>query len=212
VLDVGANRGQFGLGLRDLGYTGHIISFEPVAASLEALRTTAARHEPWKVFPYALGAREGTAEINVTENTVFSSLLTPDDKSLRRFPANRTERRETIEVKRLDQILDSCMNGIVCPHLYLKLDTQGFDLEVLRGAEAILPGVLALQTEVSFRNIYYAMHDFTESIAEFRSRGFEVVDFLPGMRDIDHLSAIEMDCVMVRRPLWEPRMGTQDTR
>jgi FkbM family methyltransferase len=202
VIDVGANQGQYGLSLRGIGYSGQIVSFEPVKSNLDVLRVTAARHEPWKVVPYALGTISGTAEINVTENTVFSSLLEPDDTSRRRFPSNRVERRETIEIRRLDQVLSDYIADIANPNLYLKLDTQGFDLEVFRGAESILPSVLALQTELSFRNIYHSMHDFTESITEFRSQGFEVVDFLPGVRDIDRLSAIEMDCIMVRRPRW----------
>ncbi len=203
VIDVGANRGQYGLSLRGIGYTGHIISFEPVRSNIDVLRITAAQHKPWKVFPFALGVSNGTAEINVTEDTVFSSLLAPDDTSRKRFPSNRIERREAIEIRRLDQLLNECIADIPNPNLYLKLDTQGFDLEVLHGAEGILSSVRALQTEVSFRSIYKAMHDFTESIQEFRAHGFEVVDFVPGMRDIDKLSAIEMDCIMVRRPPWE---------
>jgi len=205
VIDVGANRGQYGLTLRGLGYAKDIISFEPVESNLESLRKTAARNQPWRVFPYALGNTDGSAEINVTTNTVFSSLLTPDDESRSRFPANRTDRRETVEIRRLENVLEECLRGIAASRLYLKLDTQGFDLEVLRGAASVLPRVLALQTEVSFRSIYHAMHDFTESIAEFRACGFEVVDFLPGVRDIDHLSAIEMDCIMARRPQWGVR-------
>src|SRR5579863_10228458 len=89
VLDVGANRGQFGTLLRGIGYTGWIISFEPIRASYEALKAVAAKREPWRVFPYALGATNERREINVAEETVFSSFLTPREESQIRFPTNR---------------------------------------------------------------------------------------------------------------------------
>ena len=203
VVDVGANCGQYGMTLRSLGYSGPIISFEPVKATFDTLRTTAKRHEPWEVFPYALGATAGTAEINVTESSLFSSLLLPDDKSRICFPGNKVSRTETVQLHRLDEVASTCLRNLDTPRIYLKLDTQGYDLEVLKGTEAILPSVVALQTEVSFRHIYNAMHDFTDSISEFRARGFEVVDFMPVSHDIDGLCAVEMDCIMARRPKWQ---------
>jgi hypothetical protein len=94
VLDVGANRGQFGTLLRGIDYTGWIISFEPIRASYEVLKTVAAKREPWRVFQCALGATNERREINVAEETVFSSFLTPRKESQIRFPTNRLERRE----------------------------------------------------------------------------------------------------------------------
>ena len=109
------------------------------------------------------------------------------------------EKKERVLVRRLDNVLDNCIAGISSPRIYLKLDTQGFDLEVVRGAESTLRRVLAVQTEVSFRGIYDGMADFSDAIREFRERGFEVVDFMPVSRDIDQLCAIEMDCILARR-------------
>jgi FkbM family methyltransferase len=200
VLDVGANRGQYGALLRRIGYRGWIISFEPIRASYEVLEVVAAQRPPWKVFPCALGAEEGRRQINVTEDTVFSSFLTPREESQIIFPRNRVERREEVDVRRLDRILESCLADISSPRIYLKLDTQGFDLAVLEGAEAILPRILALQTEVSLHDIYYGMRDFVESISRCRAAGFEVVDFVTVNRDVDQLCAIDTDCIMVRKP------------
>jgi len=208
VLDVGANRGQFGTLLRGIGYTGWIISFEPIRANYEVLKAAAAQREPWRVFPYALGATNERREINVAEETVFSSFLTPREESQVRFPTNKLARKEEVDVRRLDCVLETCLMDIPPPRIYLKLDTQGSDLSVMEGAQGILPRILALQTEVSLHNLYHGMHNFVESISKFRAAGFEVIDFVTVNRDIDQLCAVEMDCIMARKPDWSrPEAG-----
>jgi hypothetical protein len=99
---------------------------------------------------------------------------------------------------------------ISSPRIYLKLDTRGFDLSVMEGAQTILPKILALQTEVPLRTLYHGMHSFAESISRFRAAGFEIIDFATVNRDIDQLCAIEMDCLMARRPDWN-RLGAGGT-
>jgi FkbM family methyltransferase len=198
VLDVGANRGQYGSMLRDIGYRGRILSFEPVGANFEALTACAAGRGPWNCLHYALGAADGQAEINVADEDVFSSFLKPREDSQARFPRNKVARMETVQVRRLDGVLDELNAGLAAPRTYLKMDTQGFDLEVLAGATGVLKSILALQTEVSFRPIYHGMPSYQDSLREFQAQGFEVVDFMPVNRERDGLRVIEMDCVMAR--------------
>jgi FkbM family methyltransferase len=197
VFDVGANRGQYGNDLRDIGYKGWIVSFEPVRSTFEDLSRVAARRPPWKVFQYALGAENGQAEINVVESDILASFLAPLGPT-KTHPTNRVTGRETVQVRRLDSILDDCMKGITSRHLYLKLDTQGFDLEVLRGAGGILASFLGAQTEISFVPIYHGMPRYNESLRHFEARGFNVVDFMPVSRAVDDLLMIEMDCILAR--------------
>lgn len=199
VVDVGANVGQYAAGLRTLGYRGWIISFEPVSRNLEQLRTASANDPKWRVFPWALGRENSTAEINLMECSVFDSFLQPDPISAQRFDSdNQVVATELVEVRRLDHVLSECVKGIESPRIYLKLDTQGFDLQVVEGAEAILPDILALQTEVAFHKIYLGMPGFLQSLQELLLKGFEVVDFIPVTRENDHLRVIEMDCIMLR--------------
>jgi FkbM family methyltransferase len=204
VLDVGANEGQFGIALRDIGYKGWILSFEPVSETFRLLQRAAQDDASWRVFPYALGALTENRAINVVDHNVLSSFLTPRPDSLERFPRNRVERTETVAIRRLDDVIEECTAGIESPRIYLKMDTRGFDLEVMKGAESTLRKVLALQTEVSFKNIYEGMPGFMDSIREFQAREFEVVGFLPVTSDTDQLRAIEMDCVMTRRAVPQP--------
>jgi FkbM family methyltransferase len=202
VLDIGANEGQFGTTLRQLGYEGWIVSFEPVSEVFQKLRATADNDERWRVFPYALGATNERKAINVVELSLMSSFLQPREDSLERFPFNRVERIEPVEIRRLDDVAERCFDGIESPRIYLKIDTQGFDLEVMRGGEETLRRVLAVQTEVSFQNVYEGMPSFLESIREFQARGFAVVGFAPVTSDVDEICAVEMDCILAR-----PRVG-----
>jgi hypothetical protein len=75
VLDVGANRGQFGLRLRLAGYHGRLVSFEPVSGPYRQLAKVAMRDDRWQAVPLAIGEREGRATIHVSSTSQFSSLL-----------------------------------------------------------------------------------------------------------------------------------------
>jgi FkbM family methyltransferase len=199
IVDVGANVGQYATVLRSLGYAGWIISFEPVLRNLEQLRKASADDPKWRVFPWALGRENGTADINVMKSSVFSSFLQPDPTSAQRFDsANCVVATERVEIRRLDGVLSECLKGIESPRIFLKVDTQGSDLQVLDGAEAILPRILALQTEVAFHRIYLGMPEFLQSMGQLMAKGFEVVDFVPVTREHDRLRVIEMDCIMLR--------------
>jgi FkbM family methyltransferase len=199
VFDVGANCGGYGNHLRDIGYKGWILSFEPVHATFLELEKQAASRPPWRIFPFALGATDGQTQININQCDLMTSFLTPVGPS-KELPFNRTVGSETVELRRLDSIFTTCMEGISARNLYLKIDTQGFDIEVLRGAEGVLANFRAAQTELSFVPVYEGMPRYDQALKEFESRGFGVVDFLPVTRTEDDLRVIEMDCLLARIP------------
>ena len=124
VLDVGARIGDYGLLLRRAGYSGRIMSFEPVAESFGTLHRRCEHDPQWTAYPYALGSSDGTATINVMRETVFSSMLEPS--ALGEF-GNVVERQETVEVRRLDSVFSEVTRGLGNPCAYLKMDTQGWD-------------------------------------------------------------------------------------
>lgn len=198
VLDVGANVGQFGQKLRMYGYKGWIVSFEPVRENYEALAGIAAADRRWRTEQYALGAETGSFDINVMRGTECSSFLAPLMSG--RTNQNIVERRETVEVKRLDSVLNDCLQGIANPVIFLKLDTQGFDMEAVKGATGVLNLIQLIQSEVSFKPIYSGMPTYSESIESLGQLGFGVYDFTPVSREAPGNCVIEMDCVFVRRP------------
>lgn len=197
VLDVGANRGQYAGNLRRAGYRGLIVSFEPVRECYEHLKKQ--QSENWKIYRLALGSEQKMLDINIANKSVFSSFLKPNEYSDQRFNQSaKTNRTEQVEVKRLDDILDGIIT-IEQPRIFLKLDTQGFDLEVLKGATKSLHHVAGLQSEISCRAIYSGMPTHIESLQFIDQLGYEITDIYPLAHDKQDMSLLEFDCVFKKR-------------
>ena len=141
VLDVGANQGQFATHLRAVGYKGPIVSFEPSAADYAVLAQAAAGDPAWFTYAPALGAHDGELSFHVTDDSLFNSFLSPLQE--------RVDHEETVRVPRLDGLFDEIRERTAASRPLLKMDTQGYDLEVVAGAETVLKHVVALQSEVS---------------------------------------------------------------
>lgn len=202
VVDVGANTGQFAQMLRNrVGYEGEIHSFEPVPDVYQALEYTSRNDPLWHTHPIALGDTETYLDINVTESTDYSSFLKPNENS-RRFRNSDTKIKQTVSVpvKRLDALLPVFLNQIAIDqkNIYLKLDTQGYDLNVMNGATRVLDNVRAIQTELSFIPIYADMPDYVKSMQYYRDIGFAPSGFHPISKDPESLRLIEADCILVR--------------
>lgn len=199
VLDVGANRGQYGAMLRKAGYKGRIVSFEPVKSTFALLKARAAGDPGWRVFNCALGAKAGEQEIHVTRATVFASFLDPNAFSRQKYPEGMpVQHSEKVRIRTLDEVLPEAIAGLKAPRLFLKLDTQGFDLQVFAGAKATIPKVLGMQTELSIQAIYEDMPDYLEALSTYTRAGFVMSGLYPVSRDRDTLALIELDCVMRR--------------
>jgi FkbM family methyltransferase len=199
VLDVGGNRGQYGLKLRSIGYQGHIVSFEPVRDAFESLWAVASHDPRWTVHQLALGAEEGRASIHVTKGSDFSSFLVPTAYAIERFPASApVERIEQVDVRRLDRVLPSVIAHLDHPRLFLKLDTQGYDLEVFAGAGREVDRLLGLQSELSVVPLYEDVPTILEGLHVYRSHGFDLSALSPVARDPSTARVLEYDCLMLR--------------
>ena len=200
VLDVGANAGQYHDFLRDrVLYDGTIVSFEPLSRHVDALRDRSRSDRNWHVEGYALGSEEGSLEINVMVSDQFSSFLEPDHDRVGDYASlNVADHTETVAVRTLDAVLPTLQERIGFSRPYLKIDTQGFDIEVLRGARDCLSMVKALQTEASVRGIYKGMPRYTDTIRYLDECGFDITGLYPVSRD-SALRLVEFDCVMINR-------------
>jgi FkbM family methyltransferase len=197
VLDVGANVGQYAQLLRSEGYAGRIVSFEPVAALAEQLRQTAEADPDWTVVPCALGEVDEETEINVRPGSM-SSLLPSSDFGKGWSDRLREAESETISVRRLEGLFADAVEGIDEPRVYLKLDTQGYDLQAFAGAGETLKQIAGLQSEVSCVPIYDHMPRLPEQIAAYEAEGFEITGMFPVTRHRATLRVIEFDVTMVR--------------
>ncbi|MDO9010555.1 MAG: FkbM family methyltransferase [Gallionella sp.] len=195
IIDVGANDGQFGQFLRSIGYKGDIYSFEPVSDAFKKLSLVSSSDNKWHVYNIALGSSSGDALINVSKHTVFSSLLSPSDYALGRWSESQVDHQEKIIIRTLDEW---CAEGNISKSdsVFLKMDTQGFDLEVFKGAKSTLPQVSALLSELSLIAVYDGMPNYMQSLSTYEAAGFSVSGLYPITRNKD-LSLNEVDCVLV---------------
>ncbi|MDN4163373.1 FkbM family methyltransferase [Nocardioides abyssi] len=203
VLDVGANRGQFARGLREGGYAGPLVSFEPASGPRAELERAAADDPAWEVRPWALGERSGSAVLHaVDEQSELGSLRPTSDFGRSWKDVMARTREEVVEVRRLDEVWAD-VSGLApgASSVLLKLDTQGFDLATFRGAGALVgPGgpVVALVSEVACVPIYDEVPLMDEHLAEYAAAGWALAGLYPVSFDPPTLRVIELDAVLVR--------------
>jgi FkbM family methyltransferase len=198
VLDVGANRGDFSSFLRNqVGYSGKIISFEPVPGAFRRLQEAAAGDPLWEVQNLALGSRDTILEINVAESSEFSSFLESNQYSRDQFGQRAVgSQKKSVAVRRMDGFLRNEVPDLVSKRIFLKIDTQGYDLEVYGGLGETLKHIVALQSEVSVIPIYKEMPSWLDSLSFFNAQGFQTVGLFPVTRD--GLRVIEFDYLLIR--------------
>ena len=152
ILDVGANQGQYALESFKLGFSGKIISFEPLKKVYGILEEKVAKNANWSSFNLGLGNTSEKLEINVSENTFSSSILNLKENLVESAPSSKYISKEVIEVKKLDDIFNNLIgDGDV---VLLKLDVQGFEKKVLEGALKSLDRIKGIQIEMSIEELY----------------------------------------------------------
>jgi FkbM family methyltransferase len=194
ILDVGANEGRYARHVREIGFEGRIISFEPLSATFARLQAASAGDDRWECHPLALGAADAHTEMAVSECTEFSSFLPLQPVAQAVHPTSRPVRRERVEIRTLDGIFAGLQ--LTGRTLWLKSDTQGFELQVLEGARQYLDAFVGVQLELSLRPIYNGQPGFEQVVGEMRRRGFVLNALLPGFADDWEL--LEVDGLFVR--------------
>ncbi|MGH9194195.1 MAG: FkbM family methyltransferase [Acidimicrobiia bacterium] len=171
VLDVGANRGQYARDLRRAGYEGRIVSFEPLPEAFSRLSHAFSSDAQWQGLQLALGEEDGSAMINVAGNSVSSSILEMSDAHLAAAPSSAYVGSLTTDLARLDTLAGHVLGA--AKRVFFKLDVQGYELSVLRGAQQTLKEgpICAIESELSIVPCY-----------EGQALLAEVVTYLEGLR------------------------------
>jgi FkbM family methyltransferase len=197
VWDVGANDGGYAGELRRFGYQGRIVSFEPVHDAYRMLKQKAARDSKWTILPYALGANRAEATINVAGNRGASSSFLPMlDRHRTAAPDSTYVGIQAVQVHRLDAIWQQFANSK--DRMFLKIDVQGFERQVLDGAAEILDICIGLQLELSFVPLYDGGMTDRDALAFVTSRGFTVMSLEPGFTDRQTGQMLQADAVFFK--------------
>jgi FkbM family methyltransferase len=198
VIDVGANDGGYARTLRQLGYDGRIISFEPLSEVFARLRAAAEDDTRWDVVRSAVGDDEGEIVIHVAGNDGASSSALPMlETHLAAAPSAAYVTDETVPLHRLDGLLADRVEGHRC---FLKLDVQGFERAVLDGAVGLLSSgrVLGVQAEMSLVPLYEGAMLWRETVDRMSDAGYELASLVPGFTDPTSGRLLQADGVFVR--------------
>lgn len=198
VIDVGANVGQYASELRNFGYTGRIVSFEPLVAAHALLQRNAARDDAWIVAPRcAIGARSGEVTINVSENSVSSSVLPISETHVHSAPDSKYVKSEQTPLK----MLDDATEAFLTPNdrVFIKIDTQGFESEVLDGANVILQRAFGLCVETSLVPLYIGQHLWLKIVERLEAAGWVLWDIRQAFSDPTTGQILQADLVFSRR-------------
>lgn len=195
VLDVGANVGNYGLTLRRFGYEGRTISFEPIASAFEILMQRCEDDALWEGYKVALSDESGVGEINIAGNSVSSSFLPMDERHVSSAPKSQYVGRELVSMETLDHFATSLKP---IENALLKLDTQGYELKALRGAERVLNNVSAIEVELSTVSLYEGQPLFGKVMDYIEKAGFRLEGLYPGFSDPSTGYMLQMDGLFVR--------------
>ena len=177
VFDVGANEGQYASQLRSQGYAGRMVSFEPLSGVFRKLSDRASGDPSWDAVNCALGSAVGSAEINISKNSWSSSLLDMLPGHVESAPESAYQGKEQITVRSVDSIIDDYHQ--TGDRLFLKIDTQGFGMKVLEGAEKSLDRILGIHMEMSLVPLYQDEPLLGEIATYLHDKGYALVYIEP---------------------------------
>ena len=171
VFDIGANKGQYALELLSSGFKGNIISVEPLEGAYFLLQQAAFQHSNWTIHERAaVGAIETDVSINVSKNTASSSILPMDAKH-----AQAALGSEYVDVESVKQItLSSLLKQYDYRNAWLKIDTQGYEMQVLATIEAARLKPKFIELEVSTVELYTGQHLLEEIYARLSKLGYKL--------------------------------------
>lgn len=197
VLDVGANIGQFAMELRESGYNGRIISFEPLSEAYSHLLINSKKDPNWIIAPrMAMGNEKGKKTINISGNFVSSSILKMTDTHIKGAPESVYISSEEVCINKLDNIWKTFLKNK--DNIFIKIDVQGYELEVIKGAVNILSKIKGMQIELSLVPLYESQLFFLDMLNYITNLGFELWDISPGFRDIQSGKLLQFDGIFFR--------------
>jgi len=183
VFDIGANKGQYATGIMDAGYKHKIVSFEPLTSAYAAISAASKSYPNWTIAQRcAIGSRKEEIEINISANSVSSTLLNMLDTHIEGAPESKIIGKEKVQVFPLDEIAQQYIGN--SKNIFLKIDVQGFEQEVLKGAQNMLNKAKGVEMEISLVPLYENQSWLLAEIVEYMTKkGFTMTSIVPAFTD-----------------------------
>jgi FkbM family methyltransferase len=198
ILDIGANEGQFGKNIRDNNYKGEIISFEPLTSARKKLLNYSKKDKNWIVHERcAIGDKNGDVAINISKNSVSSSILKINTLHTNAEKDSIYIDQEIAPTYKLDDLREYYINSN--SRLFIKIDTQGYEKQVLYGAKEILKITKGVLCELSLVPLYDGQVLWREIVEILDEQGFILWALQKGFTDPKTGQTLQMDGIFVRK-------------
>jgi FkbM family methyltransferase len=195
VIDVGGYIGSFAYAMRTILPEAQIYSFEPLEANYRALIRNLTPLGRFQAFQTALGETAGTLDFYQDDFSASSSALAMADLHRRAFPQTGRQTRVTVPLARLDDYLEQMT---LQPPVLLKLDVQGYEAAVLRGAARTLLQVDFLMCELSFAELYTGQPLFEDLYSLLVGCGFRFAGSFDSLLSPLDGSILQADGLFIR--------------
>ena len=198
VFDIGANEGQFAREIREYGYVGKIVSFEPLSTARTKLLTFSSSDPNWEVHEQAaIGDFEGKIGIHIAGNSVSSSILPMLESHSSAAVGSAYIDSEYVPITKLDSVASQSITQE--SKLLIKIDTQGFEWQVLEGAPETLRRARGLLCELSLIPLYDGQRLWRDIVDRLDDVGFMLWALQKGFTDPRTGQSLQMDGIFLRR-------------
>ncbi len=195
LFDIGANVGQYASKMREIGFKDKIVSFEPLKSAFKTLQEKSSNDNNWIINNYALGDENTVSVINVSENSVFSSIMPILSAPIENDSQAKTITKEQIEIKKIDSIFNIFCND--SNNVMIKIDTQGFEKNVIDGAIESLKKIKIIQLEMSIVPLYENELLVGEMIKYLEDKGFKLFSLENGFSNPINGQLMQVDGIFV---------------
>jgi FkbM family methyltransferase len=194
IIDIGANNGQWITDVKDRGYKGQALCIEPLKKNYVKLKSS--NFHNTSTLNCAVGNSNGYIYINNASNDgLSSSILELDNYHKNAAPSVEFISKEKVKIRKLSRILEGNINQ----KIFVKIDTQGYEYEVLLGTINSLKYISIIQLELSLINLYENQKKWIDIISFLQKKNFKVIKFLEGFEDKKINEILQIDCVLIRK-------------
>ena len=197
ALDVGANEGQFAKKLRNIGYKEKIISFEPLSKVFYNLKKESDKDKNWQVFNIAVGDQDGETIINESNYSLSSSILPMSKLHLEAKKNSNYIGKQKASIKKIDTFIDS--ENLIKNNLFLKIDTQGFEYQVINGSIKNLKNIRAILCELTLVELYEGQKLWLEIVELLAANNFEIWSLEKGFQNPKNKQILQIDCIFLNK-------------
>jgi FkbM family methyltransferase len=196
ILDVGANAGQTYESFRWAGFKGPICSFEPNPAMFKQLQGQPGYQ--WQRLPYALSSQTGQAKFFITDCDNANGLQAPLGK-------RKVTGEINVQTYRLDELWP--LEKFSARNVFLKIDTEGHDLEVVKGASGVLDRIQLIMVETGPLPRYQGEPPFPVIVNFMNDLGFSICRAEKNSYNAGMGMDTALDVVFARRELVAKALG-----